>query len=146
MTVDFINKNFTNKEWGGNVCEIGSGNGKLLFRLADLGIILTGHGIEVSKSRHKLSERYKKLSLSNVITFHNSNILDVETFEELDLIIGLDTIFQLVTPIGKIAEKTLVGWIYNSLKKGGHVMLDFRDLNQDYGKYIKINGNNAASV
>ena len=29
----FLKKNIVNKQWNGKVCEIGSGNGKLLFRL-----------------------------------------------------------------------------------------------------------------
>ena len=76
----------------------------------------------------------------------NSNILDVEPFINLDLVVGVDNIFQLVAPTHQEADKNLIKWVYKSLKLGGSAIFDFRDFSQDYLQYMNIHGNSEARI
>jgi hypothetical protein len=119
VLVDFIRNNVVSKGWNGNVAEIGSGNSKLLYRLDSENLLSSGYGIEVSESRHKLAERYKRISKNTNVNNINSDIMRVNPYNNLDLIIGVDTVFQLVAPMFESAEEKLLKWTYQSLRTGG---------------------------
>ena len=146
VLVDFIRNNVVGKGWNGNVAEIGSGNSKLLYRLDSENLLSSGYGIEVSESRHKLAERYKRISKNTNVHNINSDIMRVNPYNNLDLIIGVDTVFQLVAPMFESAEEKLLKWTYQSLHTGGVAIFDFRDFSKDYLRYIEVHGNNEARI
>ena len=56
--IEFLKKKLIKDENQYNVCKIGSGNGRLLYRLEMENIINQGIGIEVSKSRYLFSKKF----------------------------------------------------------------------------------------
>ena len=69
--IDFIRKKIINKNCKVNICEIGSGNGKLLYRLEKENMIINGVGFEISKSRCKFAEEFRKFINSKKVKIKN---------------------------------------------------------------------------
>ena len=57
--VEFIKTHCSNNEWSGKICEIGSGNSKLLYSLEKADLLKEGIGYETSKSRTLFAEKFK---------------------------------------------------------------------------------------
>lgn len=110
-----------------NTCEIGTGNGKLLFAMENAGILGMGIGYEVSKSRCECAERFKKLmgcSLSQIV---NQNFLEDSSKRKFDLIIAVDIVAQIISPLYDNAEKDMFQWIDNHLENDGALFLELVD-------------------
>lgn len=110
-----------------NVCEIGSGNGKLLYQLEKADMLKSGTGYEVSKSRWEFAEKFKRYMHSDKVVNLNQNILQNHTNEKFDLIIGVDIVFQIIAPLYENAQRDLILWIKNHCIQGGYVLLEFMD-------------------
>jgi len=127
QNVSFISDNCVDSSWKGKVCEIGSGNSKLLYGLENEGLLTKGIGIEISRSRHKFAEKFRLYMNSRKVRNLNENIFDIPPRKELDLVIGIDIVFQLISPLSNDAEKKLLLWIKKSLRKGGFIILELWD-------------------
>ncbi len=121
--ISFIKNNFDKKL---RVLEIGSGNSKFLYAL-ELGNMLTeGYGFEISKSRIKFADEWKRdLNIGNV---HNieENILQTK-FDRLpffDLVYCVDLAFQFLDPVEPDSDLRILKSIYQALNSGGKVVLE----------------------
>lgn len=112
---------------GLNTCEIGTGNGKLLFAMEQAGILSGGVGYEVSKSRCECAERFKKFlgcSLSEIV---NQNFLEDRSERTFDLIIAVDIVIQIISPLYDNAEEDMFTWITEHLEDDGALFLELVD-------------------
>ena len=73
--IHFIKKHVIHSGYQGRVLEIGSGNGKLLFRLEQEGLLEKGFGYEVSQSRCLFAEKFKNHVNSKKVEIVNENFL-----------------------------------------------------------------------
>lgn len=96
-------KNFSReKNYEGKVLEIGSGNGKLLFRLERENLISEGIGCEISKSRCRFSKKFKKVFGFKKVKIKNMNFFDLKLKKNyFDYIIGIDVVINLIGGIQK---------------------------------------------
>ena len=123
--IDFLKKNIIKNDWTGNVCEIGSGNGKLLFRLEKEKLINKAIGYEISKSRYKFSKQFKRYIKSKNVIIKNNNFIDMEVpKEKFDLIIGVDVVFNLISAVSLTQAKKILQLSYLSLRKNGFLILE----------------------
>lgn len=114
-----------------NVCEIGSGNSKLLYALDLEGYINTADDYEVSESRYKFAEKFKeylfgekKCNCNNI----NANILEIKTDKKYDVIIGVDMVLQFIAPLYDNAEKDFFEWVLAHINDNGYLFLELEDL------------------
>jgi hypothetical protein len=107
-----------------NICEIGSGNSKLLYALEKNNMINSALGIEISKSRFLFAEKFKNYMNSKKVKNLNENIFNIQPNKKFDLIIGVDIVLQLIAPIHKDAETNLLKWVYENLQLGGYVVFE----------------------
>ncbi len=146
--ISFIKKKIIKKNWNGNICEVGSGNGKLLYRLEKENIIMNGLGFEISKSRCKFSEKFKKFVNSKKIKIINKNFLKSKLSKEsFDLIIGVDIIFNLISANSKKEAQIFLSLSKKYLKRGGSIILEVMAFKKElsilkkkkyYEKFIKL--------
>ena len=102
-----------------SVCEIGSGNSKLLYSLERESIINEAVGYEVSEARYRFAEKWKeKIGIKKVRNIH-SNFLDDNSSSTYDLIIFVDIVFQIVANLYDGAEDAALSWVYSHLSRGG---------------------------
>lgn len=125
--VEFIRHNCLDETWHGKICEIGSGSSRLLYRLEQLGLLTSGVGYEASSSRHQFAQKVKDHFHFNHVVNVLGNILEAPPLKEMDLIIGVDLVFQLIAPLYSEAERDLLSWTSQSLKKGGYLILELLD-------------------
>lgn len=141
--IDFINRKIIDKNWYGNVCEIGSGNGKLLYRLEKEKMIMKGIGFEISRSRCKFSKRFKKFINSKKVKTINKNFLNSKLNKKsIDLIIGVDIVFNLISANSKKEAEKVLSLSKKYLKKGGAIILEVAPFNEELSllqdkKYFK---------
>ena len=115
----FIKKNIF-KDKCLNVCEIGSGNSKLLYLLEQQGILKKGIGYEISHSRWMLANKFKEILKCKNIENINKNFLEDKIIKNsFDLIIMVDIVLQIISPLYDNAEAETLNWVYESLNKGG---------------------------
>src|SRR5437762_1467401 len=74
--VELIRRHCVGPQWGGKVCEIGSGNSKLLYALERDGVLQEGIGLEISRSRHQFAEAFKQWVGCTKTTNLNANLFD----------------------------------------------------------------------
>jgi hypothetical protein len=121
---DFININ----TFQGNVIEVGSGNGKLLYALESNGLIKCGTGYELSNSRVKFAEKLSNYISSKKVTIICGDFLDANVeIESVDLIIGVDIVLQLIAPITDDSETNFFQKVFSSLKPEGVLILELLD-------------------
>lgn len=140
--VNFIKKYILKKRKLDNlsICEIGTGNGKLLYALEaqmNMGGRLVGY--EVSKSRCQFANKFKKLMGSKCVDIRNEDVLASKTKEAFDLIIGVDIVTQIIAPLYDMAEAEYFEWIRQHLTEDGRVFLEFQDYSQKLNQ-IRVHG------
>lgn len=114
-----------------SVCEIGTGNGKLLFAMEKDGLLGEGGiGYEVSKSRCECAERFKKLMGCNLSQIINKNFLEDKQDRRFDLIIAVDIVIQIISPLYDNAEEDMFKWIYEHLEDNGALFLELVDYSE----------------
>lgn len=87
-----------------DICEIGSGNSKLLYNLDLEGIIRKAVGYEVSENRWKFAEKFKEwLQYESHVENRNENILESESDEKFDVIIAVDIVTQIIVNLDERA-------------------------------------------
>lgn len=110
-----------------NTCEIGTGNGKLLFAMEHAGILSEGIGYEVSRSRCECAERFKKLMKCSLSQIVNQNFLEDRSKRTFDLIIAVDIVIQIISPLYDNAEEDMFKWINEHLEEDGALFLELVD-------------------
>jgi len=125
----FIQKNCVDQDkfWSGKICEIGSGNSKLLYRLEKDSLLTEGVGYEISSSRYKFAEEFKSYANCQKVTNINKNIFDSPPLRNFDIVLAVDIVIQLIAPINKNLEKDIMNWVNQSLKPGGFFILELWD-------------------
>ncbi len=110
------------------ICEIGGGNGKLLYCLEKKGLLKKGVNYEVSKSRCDLAERFAGLLSCSKVETRNRNFLEEEAKENAyDCIIMVDIVMQLITPLYDHAWQDMTDWLRKALKTGGYLFAEIVD-------------------
>ena len=113
--IHFIKKN-KSKKYTGKVLEIGSGSGKLLFSMEKNNLLKEGVGCEVSKSRSRFSNKFKKEFGFKKVKIVNKNFLDLNLKNNyFDLIIGIDCVINYIGSNPKHIKK-LINTCKKSLK------------------------------
>ena len=122
----FIKKHVVNKDYKGRVIEIGSGNGKLLFRMEMEGILNEGFGFETSKSRCKFSNKFKNTFKIKKTKIVNKDFLTSKLKKNyFDLIIGTDVVINLIGGLGKNKILSVIKKCEKYLKANGKLILEF---------------------
>ena len=124
--VGHVKRNLIDDQWTGKICEIGSGNSKLLYRFEQEGLLTKGYGIEVSRSRYLFAEKFKDHIGSKNVENINQDFLELVPYKNLDLVISVDITFQLIAALNNQAETQGLRWIYDSLRPGGSIILELR--------------------
>jgi hypothetical protein len=125
--VAFLRKHFPETPGGWRVCEMGSGNSKLLYSLEQAGLLSHGIGYEISASRHIFAERFKQYVGSTRVINRMANVLDFPPEEAMDFCLGVDVVMCLIGPEAPDAEARTLRWAMNSLRPGGMLVLEFCD-------------------
>ncbi len=122
--VSFIKKLFPKKKI--TVLELGSGNSKTLFALEKAGVLGKGYGLEVSKSRYKFAELWKKEGGFECVENKNVDVLaaNLHEFKSIDLYFCVDLAFQFFEPIKKGSAKRILQDVYKQLEPGGKIILE----------------------
>ena len=137
--VGFIKKLFPKKKI--IVLELGSGNSKTLFALGKAGVLQKGYGLEISKSRYKFAELWKREGGFKRVENRNVDVLGVDfrDFKNIDLCFCVDLAFQFFEPVKKGSVAKLLKDVYRKLKAGGKVVIEVDGL----GKVLtKMQDNN----
>lgn len=125
--VQLIREHCVGPQWAGKICELGSGNSKLLYALEKDGVLQDGTGLEISRTRHEFAQAFKLRVGSTKIRNLNANVFEIEPVTECDLICAMDIVLQMMTPVSESAEQRLFSWIQSSLKPGGCLLAELRD-------------------
>lgn len=135
---DFIKKNVYCGELL-NVCEIGCGNGKLLLSLERENMISHANGYEVSENRCRFSNKFLDLYKSKRVDIINKNFLEDDSpcGGGYDLIILVDIVFQLISPLYDEAEHDALQWLYGRLNKGGMLYFELEDYSAKLQNILK---------
>lgn len=112
-------------------CEIGGGNGKLLYALEQEGILDYGVNYEVSESRCKFAEELKKWTKSSRVYNVNADILKVKDDKKYDCIIAVDIVTQFITSLYDEAENDYFMWIKEHLKDGGYAYFELQSFKEE---------------
>ncbi len=128
---------------GINVCEIGSGNSKLLYLLEKKNLIEDwAVGYEVAETRFLFAEKIKELLGSTYVENRHRNFLEDEPCVGSDLVVFVDIVFQMIAPLcGGGAEAKALEWTYRSLKQGGYAFFEIEDFSYIM-KEIESSGKN----
>lgn len=145
--VKYIKENCcnNNSNWSGKICEIGSGNSKLLYNLEKNSLLEEGIGFEISKSRYLFAEKFKKYVNSQKVKNINDNFLLVDPLTNYDLVIAVDNAFQIITPLSEDAEYQTLNWISETLKTGGYLLLELWNCD-NYLEMIKLSDNRTLRI
>ena len=125
----FIKKQFPNKMI--SMLELGSGNSRTLYAMENAGILKKGYGIELSESRHKFAELWKKEGNFKKVENFQGDVTKIN-FEKLlsnsyDLCFCVDVAFQFFEPINKEAPLNVLKNVYNQLNDGGKIILELSE-------------------
>lgn len=122
--VGFIKRLFPKKRI--SVLELGSGNSKTLFALEKAGVLEKGYGLEVSKSRYKFAELWKKEWGFTRVENRNVDVLkvDFQRYGNFDLCFCVDLAFQFFEPIERGSALRVLKSMYKQLIPGGKIVLE----------------------
>jgi SAM-dependent methyltransferase len=137
--IKFLKKHSNKKNYQGKIFEIGSGNGKLLFRLEKEKLLTEGIGCELSKSRYRFSNKFKKKFGIKKVKIINKNFFDIKLKKNyFDFIIGTDVIINLIGGIKKENVISLIKKCEKALKPNGKLILEFMTFEKEK-KQLKLN-------
>ncbi len=121
--ISFIKKYFPNGKL--NILEVGSGSGKLLFRLEQEKILKIGIGFELSASRCTFANRFSNYLNSSLVHIYNEDFLSNKTIpQKFDIIIGIDVVINLIAAINKKYVDSFFTLALNKLNKDGKIILE----------------------
>jgi SAM-dependent methyltransferase len=108
------------------VLEIGSGSGKLLFRLEQEGMIEFGLGFEVSRSRCLFAEEFAKYSKSKKVRIRNEDFIEACLHGDFfDIVIGIDVVANLIGAVSPTHIQKMLAKASSCLLPGGSIILEF---------------------
>ncbi len=138
--IHFLKKHIVSSGSKIRVVEIGSGNGKLLFRMEEEGLLEYGFGYEVSKSRCEFANRFKAYVNSKKVEIRNENIFDMNplAFKSgvVDLVIGVDIVINLIGGMD-IASIDNCIQLAKRISDNGYVLFEFETFDTELN-YIKL--------
>ena len=121
--ISFIRNIFPNQKL--KILEVGSGSGKLLFRLEQEKILEIGIGFELSTSRCSFANRFSIYLHSSLVNIYNEDFLSNKSItEKFDIIIGIDVVINLIAAINKNFVDTFFTLALKKLEKGGKIILE----------------------
>lgn len=124
--VKFIKELFSNCYRPLRVLEIGSGSGKLLYRLEQEGVLECGVGYEVSFSRCLFAHHFGRHVKSEKVEIRHEDFCVSELpTQSFDLIIGVDVVINLISAISSNHQDLLIRKSMDALAPGGKLVLEF---------------------
>jgi hypothetical protein len=134
--VSFFKKKFINHKL--NVLEVGSGSGKLLYRLEKENILSLGVGYELSNSRCSFAMKFSNYMNSNLVIIRNQDFLKSKSKDEkFDVIIGIDVVINLIAATDEnFLDKFFIKAI-EKLKDEGSIILESITLQREIDSIIK---------
>lgn len=121
--IAFLKKHFSGKKL--NVLEVGSGSGKLLFRLEKEGMLNYGLGLEVSKSRCTFARVFSEYCDSKVVDIKNEDFLSADfDASKFDLVIGIDVVTNLIGAIEPDLTSKMLIKAKSSIASQGSIVLE----------------------
>ncbi len=105
---------------------MGSGSSALLYAFAEAGRLAKGIGIELSESRSKFAEAWKRDGDYSMVTNMNGDFSGVGVDEAAwDWFVVIDNTFTYLYPENALYPTGLLEKAMRSLKAGGYLLLDF---------------------
>jgi SAM-dependent methyltransferase len=96
--VSFLKKHFPKSQF--KILEVGSGSGKLLFRLEKEGMLLRGVGFEPSSTRTAFADSFAKYIKSSLVEIYQEDYVKSSlSGDRFDVIIGIDVVINLIGAI-----------------------------------------------
>jgi len=139
--INFLKRHVVNKNYNGRVLEIGSGNGKLLFRMEKEKILNEGIGCELSKSRYKFSKKFKKKFKIRNVKIINNDFFNLNLKKNyFDLIIGTDVVINLIGGSNEGKMNSILKKCEKYLKNNGKLILEFMTFEKEK-KIMNLNPN-----
>lgn len=122
--VEFIKKSFSSPRI--SVLELGSGNSKTLYALEKAGMLESGYGIEISRSRHEFARLWRRDHQFKKVTNINADVLqlNLKQFQGIDLCFCADLAFQFFEPSRAGSGLSLLRQLRECLKPGGKIVLE----------------------
>jgi SAM-dependent methyltransferase len=121
--IEFLRQHFPGRPL--RILEIGSGSGKLLFRLEREGMIEYGLGLEVSRSRCRFAAEFAKYCESKKVSVRNEDFIEADLHGEVfDVVIGIDVVTNLIGAISKVHTQEMLTKAHSCLVCGGGVVLE----------------------
>jgi SAM-dependent methyltransferase len=125
------------------VLELGTGGGRLLIALALAGMLWSGMGVDLARSRVTSARRWAAdLGLDNV-EFVVGDVLEPETWlaGEFDLIVGISNLLGYLRPVRHDALSEVLRRCYRSLAPGGCLLLEFYQLTERRRQILALSDN-----
>ncbi len=118
-----------------NILEIGSGNSRLLYSLNGAGLLKEGVGVEISPSRYKFAEEWRKdLKIKNVKNICK-DILSWKNYRKykgyFDTVLCLTGIFPFFAVLEKEGDKKALDLIRFVLKDKGQAIIEIDTFNKE---------------
>jgi SAM-dependent methyltransferase len=121
--ISFIKNFFPNRKL--KILEVGSGSGKLLFRLEQEKILEIGIGFELSSSRCSFANRFSNYLNSSLVHIYNEDFLTNKTItQKFDIIIGIDVVINLIGAININYIDIFFSLALKKLNKRGKIILE----------------------
>jgi len=124
------------------VMDLGSGNGRLLVRLALDGMLEFGLGVEISRSRVAFAERWvRDLGLGCIRTV-GADVLEFDGFRQasFDLVTCLSDAFSYFRPIREDAPGAVLARMHAALAPQGCVLLQTYQLSEKRRQLLALSG------
>ena len=122
--------------------ELCSGSSRLLFALDDKGILANGIGVEVSPSRHRFAEEWKKVRGTERVCNIESSV-HAYSFDcnELDVIAAIDGAFSYMYPFDPELPKRVLAEAQERMKTGAKVLMEFDVMPPERLETMRRDGN-----
>lgn len=109
-----------------SILEVGSGSSALLYACAQRELLLRGMGIELSESRYKFAELWKRDDGYEMVKNINSNFCNVDMGSSLwDWFAIIDNTFTYLHPESPSYPSQLLQKAFEALKEHGWLVIDF---------------------
>ena len=123
--IAFLRRHCVTPDWTGQVCEVGSGSGKLLYRLEREGLLARGVGYELSASRCRFAEKFAEHCGAACVEIHNADFVEEEVPSGVfDLVIGIDVVLNLIGAISPGHTELFLKQACRALKPGGQLVVE----------------------
>lgn len=139
--IDFIRRYCIGPEWSGRVCEVGSGNGKLLFRLEKELLLRSGIGYELSESRCRFAEAFGRYVKSTLVEIYKADFLSASLQAgSVDLVVAVDAVVNLICAVSPTHADAFFKKAFDSLKPGGHLVIELMTCERELNALRALHG------